>query len=76
VAGQLAKRAGVAVRLDSSAGWGVTVTVDVPGDLVVRRLSEHHEPLDFGPPPVTSAPPLPRTTMVPGPPPTLRDTYR
>jgi hypothetical protein len=76
VAGQLAKRAGVIVQLDSSAGWGVTVSVDIPGELIVRRLSDNHDPLAFGPPPVTGAPLLPGTTMAPPPAPTLRDSYR
>ena len=38
--GRLARRAGVAVRIDSSAGWGVTVTIEIPGDLMVRRPSD------------------------------------
>jgi HAMP domain-containing protein len=53
VGAHLAKRAGVGVRLDSSAGWGVTVTVDIPGDLMVRR-----------PAGAVSAPPDPRTARL------------
>jgi HAMP domain-containing protein len=82
VAGHLANRAGVAVRLDSSAGWGVTVTIEIPGDLIVRPLSAASDPgfassapasatasLPGSPPaPATHARPLTGTIMAPRPP--------
>jgi hypothetical protein len=71
VSAHLAKRAGVSVRLDSSAGWGVTVTVDIPPDLLVRRPSVAPGPDLGAPAPATWAPPLTTAPMAPPPPHTL-----
>jgi hypothetical protein len=68
----LARRAGVAVRIDSSAGWGVTVTVEIPADLLVRRPSDPAVgpgPSLGAPAPATQARPLTPTAMAPLPPP-------
>jgi HAMP domain-containing protein len=72
MAPQLARRAGVAVRVDSSAGWGVTVTVDIPGNLLVRRPSDANDPRTAGPAPASRARPLTGTIMAPLPPRNLR----
>jgi hypothetical protein len=66
MAAHLARRAGVAVRIDSSAGWGVTAIVDIPGNLMVRRPSDGGDPRSTaGPAPATTARPLTGTTMAP-----------
>jgi HAMP domain-containing protein len=65
MAAHLAGRAGVTVRFDSSAGWGVTVTVDIPGNLVVRRPSDADDPRQAGPAPASRARPLTGPTMAP-----------
>ena len=60
VAGHLARRAGVRVNIESSAGWGVVATIQVPPRLVVgvdaaaaaadRSVRERPEPHDAGDP--------------------------
>jgi hypothetical protein len=66
MAAHLARRAGVDVRIDSSAGWGVTAIVDIPGELMVRRPSDGDDPRSTGgPAPATTARPLGGTTMAP-----------
>jgi methyl-accepting chemotaxis protein len=70
VAGHLAKRAGVAVHLDSSAGWGVTTTIELPGDLIIRPLSAP-DSLSTSPPSSLAAapPPAAPSGSLPGSPP-------